>query len=96
MKLDILVGLESIRGKFILVDRLGRSLFGFLKSRDEGFGSFLSLLAFRPPGPALSRPLPRTKWLPPGGGFGNILPVPVYLGVAQPCTGVLLIDPALG
>ena len=43
IKFDILVGLESILGKFILVDLLGASLPGFLISSEEGLGSFLSL-----------------------------------------------------
>ena len=45
IKFDILVGLESILGKFMLVDLLGRSRPpAFLISRDDGLGSFLSLL----------------------------------------------------
>lgn len=73
MKFDILVGLESILGKFILVDLLGASLPGFLISREEGLGSFLSLLTLAC---CLSLPA-RTRWEPPGGGLGSILPVPV-------------------
>ena len=45
IKLDIRVGLESILGKFILVDLLGRSRpVPFLISKDDGFGSFRSRL----------------------------------------------------
>ena len=73
IKFDILVGLESILGKFILVDLLGMSLPGFLISSEEGFGSFLSRLTLAE---GLSRPA-RTRWEPPGGGFGSIRPVPV-------------------
>ena len=73
IKFDILVGLESILGKFILVDLLGTSLPGFLISSEEGFGSFLSRLTLAE---GLSRPA-RTRWDPPGGGLGSIRPVPV-------------------
>lgn len=45
MKFDIRVGLESILGKFILVDLLGKSRpVPFLISNEDGFGSFLSRL----------------------------------------------------
>ena len=71
IKFDILVGLESILGKFILVDLLGASLPGFLISSEEGLGSFLSLLTL-----VEGLSLPRTRWEPPGGGLGNIRPVP--------------------
>ena len=89
MKFDILVGLESILGKLILVDLLGASLPAwFLISREDGFGSFLSLLT-----PVLTGfCLPAwTRWDPPGGGLGSILPVPVpapYLPLRSG-TGVL-------
>lgn len=73
IKFDILVGLESILGKFILVDLLGTSLPGFLISSEEGFGSFLSRLTLAE---GLSLPA-RTRWEPPGGGLGSIRPVPV-------------------
>ena len=71
IKFDIRVGLESILGKFILVDLLGASLPGFLISSEEGLGSFLSLLTL-----VEGLSLPRTRWEPPGGGLGNIRPVP--------------------
>ena len=92
MKFDILVGLESILGKFILVDLLGKSRpVPFLISKDDGFGSFLSRLTLAPVG--FSRPA-KTKCDPPGGGLGSILPVPVpapvpYLPLLSG-TGVLL------
>ena len=41
MKFDILVGLASILGKLMLVDRLGSSLLGLRISRLLGFGSFI-------------------------------------------------------
>lgn len=87
IKFDILVGLESILGKFILVDLLGASLPGFLISREEGLGSFLSRLT-RAEG--LSLPA-STRWDPPGGGLGSILPVPVRPALSG--TGVLLAWP---
>ena len=61
IKFDIRVGLESILGKFILVDLLGASLPGFLISSEEGLGSFLSLLTL-----VEGLSLPRTRWEPPG------------------------------
>ena len=89
MKLDIRVGLESILGKLMLVERLGRSRpVPFLISRDEGFGNFLSRLTLE-----VGFSLPAsTRCDPPGGGLGNIRPVPVpvpYLPLLS-CTGVLL------
>ena len=89
IKLDMRVGLESILGKLMLVDRLGRPRPGpFLVSRDEGFGNFLSLLTLE-----VGFSLPAsTRCEPPGGGFGNILPLPVpvpYLPLLS-WTGVLL------
>ena len=74
MKLDILVGLESMRGKLILVERLGRSRPGFRISSEEGLGSLRSLLT-RVAG--FSLPAGRTRWDPPGGGLGSMRPVPV-------------------
>lgn len=44
IKFDILDGLESMRGKLILVDLLGRSRPGFRISSDEGFGNLRSRL----------------------------------------------------
>ena len=85
IKLDILVGLESILGKFILVDLLGTSLPGFLISSEEGFGSFLSLLTLAE---GLSRPA-RTRWEPPGGGLGSSRPVPVPAKYRPALSGTL-------
>ena len=71
MKFDILVGLASILGKLMLVDRLGSSLLGLRISRLLGFGSFRSRDTRAWTG--FSRPEPRTRCDPPGGGFGSIL-----------------------
>lgn len=71
MKFDMRVGLASIRGKLMEVERLGRSLLGFLISRLLGLGSFLSLETLA--AGVLSLPEPSTRWEPPGGGLGNIL-----------------------
>ena len=43
MKFDILVGLASILGKLMLVERLGSSRLGLRISRLLGLGSFRSL-----------------------------------------------------
>ena len=71
MKFDILVGLASILGKLMLVERLGSSRLGLRISRLLGLGSFRSLDTRACWG--FSRPEPRTRWEPPGGGFGSIL-----------------------
>ena len=47
IKFDILDGLESMRGKLILVDLLGKSRPGFRMSNEDGFGNFRSRLTPR-------------------------------------------------
>ena len=87
MKFDILVGLASIRGKLMLVERLGRSRPRPAISRLEGFGSFLSLLT--PAGRAGRFSLPAsTRCDPPGGGFGSMRPVPPQYRALRSATGV--------
>lgn len=89
IKFDILDGLESMRGKLILVDLLGKSRPGFRISSDEGLGNLRSRLM---PRFGFAWAAFKTKWEPPGGGLGNMRPVPVR----RSDTGVLRLGSGRG